>query len=196
MVALEPATQENGCLKLLAGTQAMGRIDHSLLGQQQSAEEDRVSAAMERHALVHAEMDAGDVSAAMGDRPARRIMFSSNSLPVPSGDLLPCAYPAVSAATLLRKLVSSFPASPIQRICCNSASAPNTSARSRWALTCCYNTKANDPISESFHPNYRALEVLPDASLIKVGAVAEWSEHSDLLGADVNESQAAWAEEA
>ena len=113
-----------------------------------------------------------------------------------SGDLLPCAYPAVSAATLLRKLVSGFPTSPIQRICCNSASAPNTSARSRWALTCCYNTKANDPIAESFHPNYRALEVLPDASLIKVGAVAEWSEHSDLLGADVNESQAAWAEEA
>ena len=62
MVALEPATQENGCLQLLAGTQAMGRIDHSLLGQQQSAEEDRVSAAMERHALVHAEMEAGDVS--------------------------------------------------------------------------------------------------------------------------------------
>ena len=78
-------------------------------------------------------------------------------------------------------------------ICCNSASAPNTSARSRWALTCCYNTKANDPIAESFHPNYRALEVLPDASLIKVGAVAEWSEHSDLLGADVNEGGAAAA---
>ena len=78
MVALEPATQANGCLKLLAGTQAMGRIDHSLLGQQQSAEEDRVSAAMERHALVHAEMEAGDVSAATGD-PARRRVSSSNS---------------------------------------------------------------------------------------------------------------------
>ena len=118
---------------------------------------------------------------------------------LPSGDLLPCTYPAVSAAALLRKLVSSFPtikSVQFKESAANSASAPNTSARSRWALTCCYNTKANDPIAESFHPNYRALEVLPDASLIKVGAVAEWSEHSDLLGADVNESQAAWAEEA
>ena len=99
----------------------------------------------------------------------------------------------------MRKLVSSFPtfkSVQFKESAANSASAPNTSARSRWALTCCYNTKANDPIAESFHPNYRALEVLPDASLIKVGAVAEWSEHSDLLGADVNESQAAWAEEA
>ena len=76
MVALEPATQQNGCLKLLAGTQAMGRIDHSLLGQQQSAEEDRVSAAMERHALVHAEMEAGDVSGAMGDRSVAVSFFS------------------------------------------------------------------------------------------------------------------------
>ena len=106
---------------------------------------------------------------------------------------LPCSKCSDSLEKASQRL---FPTSPIQRICCNSASAPNTSARSRWALTCCYNTKANDPIAESFHPNYRALEVLPDASLIKVGAVAEWSEHSDLLGADVNESQAAWAEEA
>jgi ectoine hydroxylase-related dioxygenase (phytanoyl-CoA dioxygenase family) len=30
MVALEPATQANGCLELLAGTHAMGRIDHAL----------------------------------------------------------------------------------------------------------------------------------------------------------------------
>ena len=41
---------------------------------------------------------------------------------------------------------------------------------------------------------YTPLEMLGDEHVCKVGPVAEWTEASDVLGADVNESQAAWAE--
>ena len=143
MVALEPATKENGCLQLLRGTQTMGRIDHSLVGQQQGADDERVSAAMQRHDRVYATMEAGDV----------------------------CFFHALTLH----------------------ASAPNTSSSSRWALTCCYNKRTNDPIVESFHPGYTPLEILGDEHVQMLGGIAEWTEESDLLGADVNESQAAWA---
>lgn len=71
MVALEPASQENGCLQLLRGTQSMGRIDHSLVGQQQGADFERVSSAMERHDLVYATMEAARTKPAI-----RFCMFS------------------------------------------------------------------------------------------------------------------------
>ena len=60
MVALEPASEANGCLELLGGTHKMGRIDHALVGEQQGATASRVNAAKQRHPLVLAEMDAGD----------------------------------------------------------------------------------------------------------------------------------------
>ena len=72
------------------------------------------------------------------------------------------------------------------------ASKPNTSDVSRWALTCCYNTAANDPIEESFHPNYSKLETMDDSAVLECGAVAQWTEASDLLGADVSKAQAEW----
>ena len=83
----------------------MGRIDHSLVGEQQGAAAARVDAAKARHPLVHAEMESGDA-----------IFFHALTL---------------------------------------HASKPNLSDTPRWALTCCYNTRANDPVEASFHPNYR-----------------------------------------
>eukprot|EP01047_Picozoa_sp_COSAG01_P063527 COSAG01_NODE_8247_length_2858_cov_1.254078_3_plen_73_part_00 len=45
----------------------------------------------------------------------------------------------------------------------------------------------------SFHPGFSPLEPLDDGALEELGAVAEWTEGSDLIGAEVNEQQAEWA---
>lgn len=59
-IALDPATKENGCLQVLRGSHALGRIDHAKEGDQSGAEPARIEAAQERFELVHCEMDAGD----------------------------------------------------------------------------------------------------------------------------------------
>ncbi len=45
----------------------------------------------------------------------------------------------------------------------------NRSARSRWALICCYNARHNDPYKESHHPRYTPLTKVPDSAIKTVG---------------------------
>lgn len=59
-IAVDKATQENGCLQVLKGSQAIGRVDHSLRGDQAGADMERVNVALEKFELVHCEMDPGD----------------------------------------------------------------------------------------------------------------------------------------
>ncbi|NHF59561.1 phytanoyl-CoA dioxygenase family protein [Flavobacteriaceae bacterium TP-CH-4] len=59
-IAVDRATRENGCLQVLKGSHAMGRVDHSLTGDQAGADMERVNAAMERFPLVYCEMEPGD----------------------------------------------------------------------------------------------------------------------------------------
>lgn len=59
-IAVDKATKENGCLQVLGGSQTMGRVDHSLTGEQAGAEMERVNVAKERFPLVYCEMDPGD----------------------------------------------------------------------------------------------------------------------------------------
>lgn len=59
MVAVDQATQENGCLQVIRGSHRMGRVDHLQRGDQTGADEERVNAALERLELVHVEMDPG-----------------------------------------------------------------------------------------------------------------------------------------
>jgi ectoine hydroxylase-related dioxygenase (phytanoyl-CoA dioxygenase family) len=59
-IAVDKATKENGCLQLLKGSHAMGRVDHTLTGDQAGADMERVNVAIERFPLVHCEMDPGD----------------------------------------------------------------------------------------------------------------------------------------
>lgn len=59
-IAVDRATKENGCLQVLKGSHAMGRIDHRLKGDQAGADMERVNVAMERFPLVHCEMEPGD----------------------------------------------------------------------------------------------------------------------------------------
>jgi ectoine hydroxylase-related dioxygenase (phytanoyl-CoA dioxygenase family) len=59
-IAIDPATKENGCIQVIAGSHLMGRIEHGKTGDQTGADMERVSAALERMELVYAEMNAGD----------------------------------------------------------------------------------------------------------------------------------------
>ncbi|MEO0445964.1 MAG: phytanoyl-CoA dioxygenase family protein [Verrucomicrobiota bacterium] len=60
MIAVDRATQENGCLQVLQGSHIMGRVDHILSGDQAGADMAVVSAAQETMPLIHAEMEPGD----------------------------------------------------------------------------------------------------------------------------------------
>ena len=59
-IAIDPATRENGCMQLIAGSQDMGRIEHGTAGEQTGANMERVTAALDHMELVYAEMNAGD----------------------------------------------------------------------------------------------------------------------------------------
>jgi len=60
MIAVDPATQENGCLQVLKGSHLMGRVNHHLSGDQAGADMERVNEASRVLETVHVEMDPGD----------------------------------------------------------------------------------------------------------------------------------------
>ncbi|MHB8970979.1 MAG: phytanoyl-CoA dioxygenase family protein [Pirellulaceae bacterium] len=60
LIAIDPATKENGCLQILEGSQRLGRVNHGRTGEQAGADPQRVAAARERFPLVHCEMGPGD----------------------------------------------------------------------------------------------------------------------------------------
>ncbi|AMV16873.1 phytanoyl-CoA dioxygenase family protein [Planctomyces sp. SH-PL14] len=60
LIAIDRATQENGCLQVLAGTHKLGRIDHGKTGDQTGADMERVDVALKRHELVHVDLNPGD----------------------------------------------------------------------------------------------------------------------------------------
>ena len=60
MIAVDPATRENGCLQVLKGSHLMGRIDHELTGEQAGANMEHVEEAKKVLDLVHVEMAPGD----------------------------------------------------------------------------------------------------------------------------------------
>src|ERR1051325_749912 len=48
MIAVDRATQENGCLQVLKGSHHLGRIDHGKVGDQTAADVERVKVALDR----------------------------------------------------------------------------------------------------------------------------------------------------
>jgi len=60
MIAVDRATQENGCLQVLKGSHRMGRVNHVLTGDQAGAEMERVNQVKKVCELVHCEMAPGD----------------------------------------------------------------------------------------------------------------------------------------
>jgi hypothetical protein len=59
-IAVDPATRENGCLQVIAGSHHCGRINHVLSGDQAGADMDRVNDILKRMPLVYCVMEPGD----------------------------------------------------------------------------------------------------------------------------------------
>jgi hypothetical protein len=62
MIAVDPATRENGCLQVIRGSHLMGRLEHILTGDQAGADVERVREALKRMELVYVEMEPGDAA--------------------------------------------------------------------------------------------------------------------------------------
>jgi hypothetical protein len=62
MIALDRSDRANGCLQVVRGSHALGRIDHvPLTPGQNEADPARMKHILARHEIVHAELDPGDV---------------------------------------------------------------------------------------------------------------------------------------
>ena len=59
-IAVDPATKENGCLQVIHGSHRLGRIEHTLTGDQAGADVERVGEILKRLDLVYVEMESGD----------------------------------------------------------------------------------------------------------------------------------------
>ncbi len=59
-IAVDPATRENGCMQVLAGSHELGRVDHVQIGEQQGADPERAEVARNGLELVHCTLDPGD----------------------------------------------------------------------------------------------------------------------------------------
>ena len=60
MVALTPATKENGCLQVIKGSHKLGRVNHGFAGEQVGADMVMVNNALQTMDLVYSELEAGD----------------------------------------------------------------------------------------------------------------------------------------
>lgn len=61
MVALDPATQENGCLRVLKGSHHLGRLEHQQCGSQLITDPTRAAIALKHMEEVHCEMSLGSI---------------------------------------------------------------------------------------------------------------------------------------
>ncbi|QDT32867.1 phytanoyl-CoA dioxygenase family protein [Thalassoglobus polymorphus] len=59
LIAIDRATEENGCLQVLRGSHQIGRINHGPIGDQTGADLERVAVAVERYETVHVELEPG-----------------------------------------------------------------------------------------------------------------------------------------
>ncbi len=59
-IAIDRATQENGCLQVIRKSHQLGRIEHILTGDQAGADAERVQEVLKRLDLVYVEMEPGD----------------------------------------------------------------------------------------------------------------------------------------
>jgi ectoine hydroxylase-related dioxygenase (phytanoyl-CoA dioxygenase family) len=91
MVALDPATRENGCLKVLTGSHLIGRCEHGQRGKQAGADPERVAAIAQALPVHYCEAPAGSVlffhcntfhasEANTSDRPRRAFICCYNAL--------------------------------------------------------------------------------------------------------------------
>lgn len=60
MIAITEATKENGCLQVIKGSHKMGRVEHSLVGEQTGASQRYVDLSLKTMELVYVELQPGD----------------------------------------------------------------------------------------------------------------------------------------
>lgn len=60
MIALTPATKENGCLQVIKGSHKMGRVNHGFAGEQVGADMTMVDNALKSMELVYCGLQPGD----------------------------------------------------------------------------------------------------------------------------------------
>ena len=91
MIALDPATKENGCLKVVPGSHLLGRLDHGKVGGQTGADQVRVQAAVDRLGVNYCEATPGSAlffhgntfhasEANLSDKPRRSYICCYNAL--------------------------------------------------------------------------------------------------------------------
>lgn len=61
MIALTPASKENGCLQVIRGSHKLGRVNHGFAGEQVGADLVMVNNALKTMELVYCELQPGDV---------------------------------------------------------------------------------------------------------------------------------------
>lgn len=59
MIAVDRATEENGCLQVVRGSHRLGRIEHGKVGDQTGADPERVAEIVKRLETVYVEMEPG-----------------------------------------------------------------------------------------------------------------------------------------
>jgi ectoine hydroxylase-related dioxygenase (phytanoyl-CoA dioxygenase family) len=60
LIAVDRATRQNGCLQVLEGSHAIGRVNHDRVNEQTVAHPEHVEAACRRFPLVYMELNSGD----------------------------------------------------------------------------------------------------------------------------------------
>ena len=60
MLALNPATKENGCLRVVTGSNLLGRLEHQQSGSQLITDPNRLASVLTEMDEVYCEMDPGD----------------------------------------------------------------------------------------------------------------------------------------
>ncbi len=60
LIAVDRATEENGCLQVVRGSHKLGRLEHGKTGGQTGANLERVAAVLQRLELVYCELSPGD----------------------------------------------------------------------------------------------------------------------------------------
>ncbi len=60
MIALTPATKQNGCLQIIRGSHKLGRVNHGFAGEQVGADMVMVNNALKTMELIYCEIEPGD----------------------------------------------------------------------------------------------------------------------------------------
>jgi ectoine hydroxylase-related dioxygenase (phytanoyl-CoA dioxygenase family) len=118
MVALNAATRENGCLKVLVGSHLLGRLDHGRVGSQTGADAERIAALEARLPVRYMEARPGSAlffhcnllhasEPNLSDRPRRAYICCYNAfsnIPVlGKGHGQPAPIPAVADDAILQR---------------------------------------------------------------------------------------------